>query len=345
MEKDKKLNAIDAVNFVNKELEKKESIIEGGILPQNSIAIVGGISKIGKSILVSNMAVQMATAKPFLQFNIPKPKKVIYLQAEISEQSMQNRLRKMLDSIDYDIEPDMLFIVNRKNIKLNNPKDLRMVENLIKSKSADVLIIDPLYKFHSGDENKVNDMTRFFDRIDWLVAQNNISIVLVHHFGKPQEGRDGATQFRGSSAIVDYGDSYLMLRRKSRDESRDYMKLSFELRNDEEPDTMILYRNSDTLWYEVQGVEGNKKVNVHDCIACLEEMGGITKSKEKLMEKIKERTGASEKTIKGALKEAERLKMIFTARAKGKGAPKICFLPSMKSRAEDMIEVGITPTF
>ena len=52
------LEAFDAVTFVNEELETKESIIEGGILPQNSIAIVGGISKQGKSVFVLNMAIQ-----------------------------------------------------------------------------------------------------------------------------------------------------------------------------------------------------------------------------------------------------------------------------------------------
>ena len=45
----------DATTFVNEELESKEEIIEGGILPQNSIAIVGGISKQGKSIFVLNI--------------------------------------------------------------------------------------------------------------------------------------------------------------------------------------------------------------------------------------------------------------------------------------------------
>lgn len=341
MREDKQLEALDAVTFISQELERKESVIEGGILPQNSIAIVGGISKQGKSIFVLNMGIQMATAKPFLQFNIPEPQKVIYLQAEISEQSMQNRLRKMLMSIDYDIDPKMLFIVNQKGLKITNPRDLRLIDELIKRHQANVLILDPLYKFNTGDENKVNDMTRFFDNLDRLITDNNISIVVVHHFGKPQEGRLGATQFRGSSAITDYADSYLMLRRKSGDESRNYMKLSFELRNEREPETMILYRNPETLWYEIIGIESNRTVTINDVVNILTELGGYVLKRDTLIEGLQEKFEISKRTLNNAILEAEERKAILSIQGKGKGKPKAYYLPEMQKKVEEMIEVGL----
>jgi len=338
------LEAFDAVRFIEEELEGEEDIIEGGILPQDSIAIIGGISKLGKSLYALNMAIQMATAKPFLlQFNIPKPQKVIYLQAEVSAKSMQKRLKKMLNAIGNNLNEQMLYIVNHKGFKLDRQEDLGKIDELIKKCEANVLIIDPLYKFHSGDENLVKDMTRFFDSLDWLITENNISIVVVHHFGKPSENRSGATRFRGSSTITDYADTYMMLNRKSNDKSRNFLKLSFELRNEEEPETMILYRNPETLWYELEGVEGDSKVSIHDCVYCLEQLGGVVKGKDKLIIAIKEKTGASDRTVKNKLSEAEGSKKILTTRGKGKGSPLICYLPSMKTRAEQMAETGIYP--
>lgn len=343
MKEGRTLEAYDAVAFITKELDTKETIIEGGILPQDSIAIVGGRSKVGKSIFVLNMAIQMATAKPFLlQFNITKPQRVIYLQAEISEQSMQNRLRKMVDAIGNNLSEQMLYIVNRKGFKLDGQEDLEKIDDLIKKCEAKVLIVDPLYKFHTGDENLVKDMTHFFDNLDWLITQNGISIVLVHHFGKPSENKGGATRFRGSTTITDYADTYMMLDRKSKDRSRNFVKLSFELRNDEEPETMILYRNPDTLWYELEGVEGNSKVSIHDCLECLEQLGGVVKGKDRLISAIREKTKSSDRTVKKKLGEAEGSKKILTIRGKGKGSPLICYLPSKKSRAEQIAETGIT---
>lgn len=321
------VRAHDAATWINEQLPQQKEIIEGGILPQASIGVVGGPSKYGKSALVLNMALKTCTGQPFLNFNIPEPKKVIYLQAEISEASMQDRLRKMLAGIDYGLMPERLYVLNHKNWKLDRQRDIDFLNGLIERHGIDVLILDPLYKFHSGDENKVSDMARAFDRVDSLIQRHGISVVIVHHFGKPQEGRTGATMFRGSSTIVDYGDSYLMLRRKSGDESRNYLKLDFTLRNAAEPDTMILYRNPETLWYEVQGVESEHLVSVHDCVSELERAGGSIGSKEMFIDLLKGRTGASERTIGKVIDEAEGLKRILSRRGAGKGKPKMYFTP------------------
>jgi archaellum biogenesis ATPase FlaH len=338
MERDvKSFEVYDAITFIEEELDVKESIIEGGILPRDSIAMVGGISKLGKSIFVLNMAIQMAIAKPFLlQFNIPKPQKVIYLQAEISAHSMQDRLKKMLAVTDSTPEKKMLYIVNQKGLKFDKEDDLAKVSDLIQECEANVLIVDPLYKFHSGDENAVKDMTRFFDGLDWIITQNNISIVVVHHFGKPQQGKSGATQFRGSSTITDYADTYMMLNRKSNKETRNSVKLSFELRNEEAPETMILHRNPDTLWYLPTGAVGDSKVSNYTCVECLQQLGGVVANKDKLISAIKEKSKASDKTIKKTLDDAISSGKILTESGKGKGSPKICFLPDMRTKAEEL---------
>ena len=91
-----KLRIKDLAIFCCEDLPQKEQIITGGILPQNAIALIGGIAKQGKSIFALNMAIQISMGKPFLErFNIPNPKRVLYLQSEISPQSMQDRSNKM----------------------------------------------------------------------------------------------------------------------------------------------------------------------------------------------------------------------------------------------------------
>lgn len=313
----------DAAMFINDELPHRKDIIEGGILPQNSIAIIGGISKMGKSILALNLGIQIARGKPFLGFNVPEPKRVIYLQAEISPHSMQDRLRKMLFSIDCDLIPERLFICGFRGLKLDRNADIERVSKLVENYRAGVLLVDPLYKYHAGDENKVSDMSRFFDRIDWLVQRNNCSVVICHHFGKPQQdGRDGSTLFRGSSTITDYADSYLMLQRKSK-ESRLHVKLSFNLRNAVEPEPMILYRNPETLWYEVHEQDSSDKVTAFDVAKALEALGGFTSRQADLIEAVKQATEASEKTIRLAIKEAADQGLILTHGSNGK-AKSIC---------------------
>jgi len=316
----------DATTFINEQLPSKPEIISGGILPQNSIAIVGGISKEGKSVLVLNMAIATARGTPFLGFNVPFPKRVLYLQAEISAHSMQDRLRKMLHFVDYDLIQERLFIINFKGLKLDRKEHLEQISKVVEHHRVSVLIIDPLYKFHGGDENRVSDMARFFDRIDWLIQRHNCSCVVVHHFGKPQEGRDGATMFRGSSTITDYADSYLMLQRKSK-ESRLYVKLSFSLRNAEEPEPMILYRDPETLWYSVEQQESKDKVTAQDCVQALESLGGFTQKKELLIAAIMQQTLSGRTSVKTAIAEAERLGLILSDN--GTGRKRTFYLPNL----------------
>ena len=99
-----------------KEFEEEDLIIESGILPKDSIMVVGGGSKIGKSVFVSNGGLDISIGNPFLgQFNVPTPQKVLYIQAEISQRSMQERLRKMINAknLDKDILNENFFLINK----------------------------------------------------------------------------------------------------------------------------------------------------------------------------------------------------------------------------------------
>ena len=203
----KQIQPVRCGTFITQPIERPEPMIEGGILPRKSILVVGGISKAGKSIFVANLGLQIAAGLPFLgQFAIPKRRHVLYMQAEMSESSMQDRLTKMIKAqpIDHDILNQNFILINHKGIKLDDKSDLDRISGVIAQYGIEVVIIDPLYKFHRGDENRVDDMTRFFDNLDSLVMDHDCSIVIVHHFGKPNERKkQGAQQLRGSSVIFD----------------------------------------------------------------------------------------------------------------------------------------------
>ena len=79
------LEVEDIVGFVHRDIEHPDPLIEGGLLPKASVAVVGGISKLGKSIFVMNMGLSLASGQPFLGlFPVPQPRKVLYVQQEIS---------------------------------------------------------------------------------------------------------------------------------------------------------------------------------------------------------------------------------------------------------------------
>jgi len=232
------------------------------------------------------------------------------------------------EPIEQDILNGNFMLINQKGIKLDRSRDLKAIGEIIGHYKSDVLIIDPMYKFHSGNENLVTDMTRLFDNLDQLISDHECSIVIVHHFGKPStdQKREGAMQLRGSTTIFDYADSYISLNRKSGKEPRNYIKATFELRNDEDPDPLFLYRNPDSLWYEVLGDDSQAKVTVHDVVDVLSHNGNRLMQKELIL-KLKDKTGSGERTIKDAINKAEALKKVRSHTMSGKGKPKMVYLP------------------
>ena len=116
------------------------------------------------------------------------------------------------------------------------------------------------------------------------------------------------------------------MNRKSGNKSRNYLKATIELRNDEDPPPLNLYRNPETLWHEVLGEESQAKVTIHDVVDVLSKNNDRLTQKN-LIEKLKSKTGASDRTIKNAITEAKRVKRVKSVTRSGKGGPKEVYLP------------------
>ena len=116
-----------------------------------------------------------------------------------------------------------------------------MMYSAIKESGAEVVVIDPLIKFHDVDENSASPMSEVFGRIRKLMSTLNISVSIVHHTGKV-ESRGG----RGSSALVGEYDSCITIHKGS----ANAIKLSYDTRHTEPPVSNQIYFNPDTFWFE-----------------------------------------------------------------------------------------------
>ena len=112
---------------------------------------------------------------------------------------------------------------------------------MIKESGAEVVVFDPLIRFHDAEENSANGISEVFSRIRQLIDELGISVILVHHTGKV-ETRGG----RGSSAITGEYDSCLTIH-KTQD---DCIRLTYDMRHVETPPSNQIRFNSDTFWFE-----------------------------------------------------------------------------------------------
>lgn len=174
------------------------------LIPESGVSLLYAERGAGKTFMSLSIACAAASGFDFLNFQVPQPCKVLYVDGEMDCREIKDRLQKLERGFAMENK-----IVNRDNLRLflcGMQGDMEM-PNLATPEGqaafereigdAQIIIIDNiscLYK-GGGKENESDTWTQYNS---WSVSQRNKgrSILWVHHTGKDKNR--GA---RGSSAI------------------------------------------------------------------------------------------------------------------------------------------------
>jgi RecA-family ATPase len=175
---------------------------------------------------------------------VPHSRRVLYIEQEIGEDGLGERL----GSIVHNSNPDssMFYLKTRDSTLRMDTADGRLaIENEIVACKAEVVIFDPLTKFHLLDENSAQAMSTIARVWDSWIEKYGISIIIVHHTGKQsvEFPRRGGDRLRGSSAIFGDLDTLIEVDRvSSTSNSEPVLNLRFEMRRGEPLPVMIVRR-------------------------------------------------------------------------------------------------------
>jgi hypothetical protein len=210
------------------------------ILPNGGMLIVSGPAKSGKSLLTSDLIMLLAGAPgKFLgRFQVRTPGSVLYCQAEVSEGSLKYRLNTIGASRDIKWEDLPLFFYTGR-FNLDSFENVSKLAQLIQQYKITYLVVDPLARFHYGNENHQNEMAKVLGNLERAGRDGGcLGTILVHHHGKPQQddSREGVQLMRGASVIGDWGNAHVIMQKRFSDSTgRKYVRVSFELRDADEP--------------------------------------------------------------------------------------------------------------
>jgi ribosomal protein L37AE/L43A len=306
-------------------------------IERGCISILGGEQKIGKSLLALNIGISLARGESFLGLAVPKARKVLYLQQEIHNAGMLERLSKMTDIRESSVRNNLLFFAMDRVLKITRESDREQICKSIEETVPDLVIFDPYCTFHNDNENDTSQMNGVMDLFFGILRKYNIAILLVHHVGKPQLlARRGAHNLRGSSAIPDRADATIVLSRpseflaslgKSKVASKllppsCYLNVEFNLRHDFEPSPFVIERNPDTLWHKRSDIAEKlvREIVPAFAIEHLSEHGGAMPQKD-LVQYLQENV-ASRAIVFEALREMKPDRII-PEKASGRGNPLI----------------------
>lgn len=271
----KAITAMTALELLQSDLPPRADVIGGGVLPKGGLALLAGQFKSGKTILGLQAALETARGGSVLGFDTA-PGRVLLLSGEGGPQLLRERLERMAGGDMAGMEDLLLWWPTESRLDLAEEESRAALAEYCKAQKIELLIVDPLIRFNSLDENSTLEMGKFVRGLAELRQKTGTAILLVHHTRKPGKGSNGgAAEARGSTVLHGEADSLMVL--QSRRANNDFT-LQFELRWAEEPPALRLELDPGTLLFNVVGeVEGNRKLTEGRLYDLLMEQGPCTK--------------------------------------------------------------------
>ena len=164
-------------------------------LQDQALIMVHGPSGGGKTFVVLDWCLRMASGVPEWSGLKVRPGTVVYLAGE-GHHGLRGRLAAW-HTAHVDVDADIW--LSRDGCDLNTPAGyMRVVDNVrALPKRPSLIVVDTLHRFLLGDENSAQDAKTMLDACAALMSEFGCSVLLVHHTGVSDEAQHRA---RGSSA-------------------------------------------------------------------------------------------------------------------------------------------------
>ena len=206
------VEVISADQWDQQEPEPINWLVEG-LLERETIAAIIAPSKTKKTFFSLQLAVHMAYGERFLNWNIPTPLRVLFVQMELPAAGCHRRYRKVRDRF-LESHPhaermgDGLSFINGRGWKF----DIEAIRAEILRQGSDVVFVDPLYMTHDGVENAAEDVKPILAAFSRLAEETEVTIVYIHHDAKGVVGvRDTRDRGAGSNVIGRHYDTGIFL--------------------------------------------------------------------------------------------------------------------------------------
>lgn len=299
-EEKKEIKILNIKEFYNADLFPPPVPIVVGLINRGEFHICTATAKTGKTLLQLNLAKCVSRGEKFLDYFETKKLKVLIIQTEVSNANLRNRVVTIFGNEKQPDAEDVLFTNSR--IKLDKIEGLNTLSSLIDEHKPDLLILDPFYTLHTGNEDSSSEMAPLLSDIREIAIQKNIGILLIHHQGKKRErGSQTGHKARGSSSFADAPDGSWSLQKSS---TGDYLTLHFEMRNIESPGPFQLKQNKENLTFKIVGAleQIDDNLNFGDIKNFILQNPNLYSSD--IQKELSQIFGVSIKTVQRRLKEA-----------------------------------------
>jgi regulatory protein RepA len=159
-----------------------------GLLRQGHKMLMAGPSKAGKSFSLIELVIAIAEGIKWLAWQCAQGK-VLYVNLELDRASCLHRFRDVYTALG--VQPLHIGNIDIWNLRGKSVPMDKLAPKLIRraaKKQYIAVIIDPIYKVLTGDENSADQMAHFTNQFDKIATELGASVIYCHHHSKGSQG-------------------------------------------------------------------------------------------------------------------------------------------------------------
>ena len=160
-----------------------------GVLRKGHKMLLAGPSKAGKSFALIELCIAIAEGRPWLGRFSCAQGKVLYINLELDRASCLHRFKDVYTALG--LPPQNLRNIDIWNLRgASVPMD-KLAPKLIRraqKKGYTAVILDPIYKVITGDENSADQMAKFCNQFDLVCRALDCAVIYCHHHSKGAQG-------------------------------------------------------------------------------------------------------------------------------------------------------------
>lgn len=189
------------IDGINDDLPDPEGLVEvwhdlpdlsqpliDGVLRQGHKMLLAGPSKAGKSFALIQLCIAVAEGTPWMGWPCEQGR-VLYVNLELDRASCLHRFKDVYTMMGVqhpNIHNIDIWNLRGKSVPMDKlaPKLVRRAQK----KDYIAVVIDPIYKVITGDENAADQMAHFTNQFDKVCTELGSAVIYCHHHSKGYQG-------------------------------------------------------------------------------------------------------------------------------------------------------------
>jgi len=180
--------------------ELSEPLIDG-VLRQGHKMLIAGPSKAGKSFALIELCIAIAEGTSWFGHACTSGR-VLYVNLELDRASCLHRFKDVYDA--QGVKPANIAKIDIWNLRGQSVPMDKLAPKLIRRASKKqyiAIVIDPIYKVLTGDENNASEMAKFCNQFDKICTELGCSVIYCHHHSKGAQGQKKAMDRSSGSGV------------------------------------------------------------------------------------------------------------------------------------------------